>query len=191
MNYINDIPLYNTEEGTANVVVEICPQTSDKNELVEPGFNKLNCVRQVVGKYPFYYGSFPQTYAGDKDPLDFILFTDKKHELLDLVKVDVIGAIKTIDCGEVDDKIICVEASCKLKRVKKQLRKALKFLKNYKGKNADMTISKKLASMAEADILVSQAHEAWREHVKPIRVLPSNNSNSQKKSNGRVRVIRR
>lgn len=45
MNYINDIPLYNVEEGTANVIIEICPQTSDKNELVEPGFNKLTCVR--------------------------------------------------------------------------------------------------------------------------------------------------
>lgn len=50
--------------------------------------------------YPFLYGSFPQTLAGDKDPLDMILFTDKTHQLLDIVKVDVIGAVKTIDEGE-------------------------------------------------------------------------------------------
>ena len=147
MNYINDIPLYNKDDGTDNVVIEICPGTSDKNELVDPGFTHLRCVRQVIGQYPFYYGSFPQTYAGDKDPLDFILFTDKEHQLLDLVKVDVIGAIRTIDAGEVDDKIICVEVDCGLKSVKKHLKQAMKFLKTYKGKNADMTIAKKLASM--------------------------------------------
>ena len=45
MNYINDIPLYNKEENTENVVIEICPGTSDKNELVDPGFNALKCVR--------------------------------------------------------------------------------------------------------------------------------------------------
>ena len=139
MNFINDVPLYNKEEDNINVVIEICPDTSDKNELVDNSFDRLVCVRQVVGKYPFYYGSFPQTYAGDKDPLDFILFTDKNHSLLDLVKVDVIGAVKTIDAGEQDDKIICVESDCKLMNVRKQMKKAMKFLKLYKGKNADWT----------------------------------------------------
>ena len=121
-----------------------------------------------------------------------ILFTDKDHQLLDLVKVDVIGAIKTIDAGEIDDKIICVEADCGLKNLRKQLKKALKFLKRYKGKNADMIIEKRLASMEDADKLVAEAHMAWKEHVKPIRVVQSNKpNNSSVKASGRVRVIRR
>ena len=82
MNYIKDTRLNNDDE-TVNVLIEICPGTSDKNELVEPSFNALTCVRQVEGKYPFYYGSFPQTYAGDNDPLDMILFTNKEHTLLE------------------------------------------------------------------------------------------------------------
>ena len=165
MNYIKDVSLYNTKDETKNVVIEICPGTSDKNELIEPGFNKLKCVRQVIGDYPFYYGSFPQTYAGDKDPLDMILFTDKQHQLLDLVKVDIIGAVKTVDAGEIDDKIICVEADCGLKNVKKEMKKALKFLKKYKGKDADMRIEKKLASMEEAEELLLKSHEAWKNHT--------------------------
>ena len=160
MNYIKDTRLYNDDE-TVNVLVEICPGTADKTELVEPGFNTLRCVRQVEGKYPFYYGSFPQTYAGDKDPLDMILFTDKEHKMLDIIKVDVIGAVKTVDAGEQDDKIICVETDCGLNNVRKQLKKALKFLKKYKGKNADMVIDKKLVSMADAETLIAEAHEAW------------------------------
>lgn len=99
MNYIKDIPLYN-DDDTTNVIVEIIEGSNDKNELAAPYFNRLECVRYVPLEYPFYYGSFPQTYAGDKDPLDMILFTDKRHKLLDLVKVDVIGAVRTIDAGE-------------------------------------------------------------------------------------------
>jgi hypothetical protein len=46
MNYIKDVALFN-QDGTANVVVEICPNTNAKMELVEPNFNRLICVRQV------------------------------------------------------------------------------------------------------------------------------------------------
>lgn len=190
MNYINDVPLYNVGSDTKNVIIEICPGTSDKNELVDNYFNKLVCVRQVIGKYPFYYGSFPQTYAGDKDPLDFILFTDKNHNLLDIVKVDVIGAIRTIDNGEVDDKIICVESDCGLKSVKKELSKAKKFLKKYKGKGADMLINRKLASMNDADKLVDKAHLQWKEHFNKSKNLVIRNISPSSKSIG-VKIIGR
>ena len=187
MNYIKDIPLYNKDEESVNVIVEICPDTNDKFELVDGSFDKLVCVRQVIGKYPFYYGSFPQTYAGDRDPLDMILFTDVKHNLLDLVKVDVIGAVKTIDAGEQDDKIICVECDCGLKNLKKQMKAAMKFLKQYKGKNADMKLNKKLASMEEAEKLVREAHEAWKTHSSSSRVVTSSSGAIKK----RTRVVRR
>ena len=206
MNYINDIPLYNMNESeldSVNVIIEICPGTNQKFELLDPYFNKLQVVRTVKSIYPFYYGSFPQTYAGDKDPLDFILFTDIEHKQLDVVKVDVIGAVKTIDAGEQDDKIICVECDSSLINVKKQLKEALKFLKSYKGKNSDMTINKKLASMSEADTLVKEAHEAWKDYIKPIpakeyKKMLKNRSNTTNKqiesSNSQptlVRVTRR
>lgn len=194
MNYIYDVPLknLNDEHFSFNVVIEICPGTSDKMELVETGFNELICVRQVIGEYPFYYGSFPQTYAGDKDPLDFILFTDKDHQPLDLVKVDVIGAIRTVDNGEQDDKILCVECDCGLMNLKKHLKKALKFLKRYKGKNADMVISKKLASMREAEELVYEANEAWKDRLRPKNNININSINSTSNQNkSRVRVIRK
>lgn len=189
MNYIKDVPLYN-DDDTVNVIIEICPGTSDKNELIEPGFSKLKCVRQVIGEYPFYYGSFPQTYAGDKDPLDMILFTDIKHNLLDLVKVDVIGAVRTIDDGEQDDKIICVETSCKLKNVKKQMKQAMKFLKSYKGKDADMKIEKKLASMEYAEVLVKEANVAYEEHQK-VNTVNVVATNTRKAVTPGVRIVRR
>ena len=199
MNYIKDVALYNND-GTVNGVIEICPNTKDKNELVEPGFNRLQCVRKITIDYPFYYGSFPQTYAGDKDPLDMILFTNKDHKVLDLVKVDVIGAVKTVDCGEQDDKIICVESDCSLIKVKKHLKKAIKFLHEYKGKDADMQIDKKLASRLEADELVSKSNEEYiNMNKKGVKVTAQKSSNTDKKdtsstaksSNNRVRVVTR
>ena len=96
MNFIDDIELKNSDD-TYNIIIEICPNTNNKDELVSPTFDRLYTVRKVIGLYPFYYGSFPQTLAGDRDPLDFILFTDKEHKQLDVVKVDVIGAIHTVD----------------------------------------------------------------------------------------------
>nr|DAG40950.1 MAG TPA: Inorganic pyrophosphatase [Caudoviricetes sp.] len=92
-----------------------------------------------------------------------ILFTDLPHKDLDLVRVDVIGAVRTVDNGEQDDKIICVETDCNLKSVRKQMKKTMKFLKTYKGKDADMKIDKKLASMEEADKLVEAAHQEYEE----------------------------
>lgn len=193
MNYINDIPLYNIINDNCqsiNVVVEICPGTRDKRELLDSTFDRLVTVRQVCAEYPFYYGSFPQTYAGDKDPLDFILFTDIPHRELDLVKVDVIGAIKTIDAGEQDDKVICVECDCNLINVKKEFKKALKFLKTYKGKDADMTINKKLASMSEAEIIIKQAHEEWKKLIQASKKR-INTHPTVIKRNSRVTVIKR
>lgn len=190
MNYIKEVPLYNGDEGgTLNVVVEILQGSQDKGELVPHTFDRLETVRYISIPYPFYYGSFPQTIAGDKDPLDMILFTDKNHQLLDLVKVDVIGAVKTVDEGEQDDKIICVESDCGLKKVKKQMKEALKFLKEYKGKDADMKIDKKLASMGEAFQLIEEAHLNWR-NSSQARVTVSTNSVNIPTNGGRVRIIK-
>ena len=194
MNYIKEVPLYNKDD-TINVVIEIVEGSNDKNELIAPYFNKLKCDRFTPINYPFYYGSFPQTFAGDRDPLDMILFTNKNHKLLDLVKVDVIGAVKTIDAGDQDDKIICVEADCSLKNLKRHMKKAMKFLKNYKGKNADMQIDKKLASMSEAFQLIEEAHLNWRNKDKiTSKIISDTNNrvstNTTNLSNKRVRVIR-
>lgn len=139
MNYIKDIELKKTD-FTYNVIVEIPKGTNSKYELVDGSFDKVIEVRKVIGKYPFYYGCFPQTYAGDKDPLDMILLTNKKYKILDIVEVIPIGVIRTIDDGEVDDKIFVIPANERIKNLKKHIAKAIKFLKTYKGKNSKMLL---------------------------------------------------
>lgn len=157
MNFIKDIELFNNDESNSlNMIVEIEKGSKLKNELVAPNFDKVECVRKIKYRYPFYYGCFPRTLAGDKDPTDAILITSKKHSILDIVKVHPIAVIKTVDCGEEDDKIICVEEE--YKHISKILNIILKFLHIYKGKHADMIIDNKIYDSVEAlDVIIKDS----------------------------------
>lgn len=136
MNYIRDI---NLKDGDRyNMVVEIRKGSKEKSELLAPDFDRLVCVRKLKVRYPYYYGCFPQTAAGDKDPADAILLTKNKHNLLDIVQVKPIAVIKTLDDGYEDNKIICVEED--LKHADKLIKLVMKFLSIYKGKKANMVI---------------------------------------------------
>ena len=157
MNYINDIPL--KVENNFNVIVEIPKGTDSKYELIDGSFDDVVEVRKVIGKYPFYYGCFPQTHAGDNDPLDMILITKHKHRFkpLDIIRVDAVGVIKTIDNGEVDDKIIVIPAGEQINWTK-QLARDFGFLETYKGENSNTIINKNLFREDMALKLIDEAH---------------------------------
>lgn len=155
MNYIKDIKLFNNDElNTLNMIIEIEKGSKKKNELVAPNFDKVECVRKIKYRYPFYYGCFPNTLAGDKDPADAILITKEKHKVLDVIKVQPIAIIKTVDCGEEDNKVICVEGE--VKNLEKELKKVMKFLHIYKGRKADMIIDEKIYDVSEALKILKQ-----------------------------------
>lgn len=161
MNYIQDIQL--EENNKLNIIVEIPKHTNNKFELDEENFDKVVCVRKVHGKYPFYYGCFPQTYAGDGDPLDVILLSNHKFKSLDVVKVIVIGVIKTLDNGEVDDKIIAICDDEEHKNLQKEYDKVMKFLHSYKGKKANMIIDNIFYEKQVAEELIEAAHIQYNE----------------------------
>lgn len=161
MNYIKGVKLFNHDKlDTVNMIIEIEKGSKDKNELVDGTFDKLECVRKIKQKYPFYYGSFPQTYAGDKDPADAILLTDVDHKALRIVKVLPVALIKTVDNGEEDNKIICIEGE--IKNLEKQLTNVLKFLCTYKGKNADTVVDGTIYGVNDAISALRHAHEEYK-----------------------------
>ena len=170
MNYIEDISL--KENGNYNIIIEIPKGTNSKYELVDGKFDKVVEVRKVIGKYPFYYGCFPQTYAGDKDPLDVILLSKKKRKILDIVNVQPIAVIKTIDNNEVDDKVICVDVKENLKHLDKLEKEAIKFLKTYKGKKSNTVIDENIYFIEEAINIIDKANKAYinRKQTKGFRV---------------------
>lgn len=168
MNYIKDYKL-KTILGY-NGIVEIPKGTSNKYELVVPSNNKVECVRKVKGKYPFYYGCFPQTHAPDNDPLDMILLTNKKRNILDVVEVIPIGLIKTVDAGEQDDKVLVVDSYEILPNLSKLKRKALKFLKRYKGKKSKMILDKHIYGVIEAINTINECHTVYKNISKKSNV---------------------
>lgn len=90
-------------------MIEIPKGSKSKYELdKESGFLKLDRVLYSSLAYPYNYGFIPQTYCDDKDPLDILVLTQVKVLPMSLMRAKVIGVMRMIDGGEMDDKIIAV-----------------------------------------------------------------------------------
>lgn len=171
MNYIKDLKLNNNlYKDTFNAIIEIPKGSKIKSELEDGSFDKLIINRKIKLSYPFYYGCFPETLAGDNDPLDMVLLTNKKYNQLDVVEVMLIGVLKTIDNNEIDDKIFVIPADEEISNIDKLINKALDFLSKYKGKKANMKIEGYFDKL-EADHIVLKAHKDYLNKYKTNKNL--------------------
>ena len=118
-NYLNDFDAMNSD-NTINVVIEIPSGTNDKWEVskkdgsIEWEFKKGK--PRVVKYLPYVtnYGMIPKTLlnkdqGGDGDPLDVILL-GPAYKRGSIVKAKVIGTMKMLDGGEIDDKILAISS---------------------------------------------------------------------------------
>lgn len=159
MNYIKDIPLQ--KNNHYNVIIEILKNTKDKTELQEPMFNKLEKVTKMSKKYPYYYGCFPQTLAGDNDPLDMILLTNKPRNKLDIVNVEPLGMITTNDYDCEDNKILVKDIDEVIKDIEKYEQECLKFLQKVIAKNSQTKINDIIYDKDFAIKVINKAHEDY------------------------------
>lgn len=112
LNLYKDIaPL--TAAGLANVVIEIPQGANEKWETnVDTGRlfwelkKGLPRVVAYVG-YPANYGMSPRTLGGDGDPLD-VLVLGKMELRGTIAQAQIVGVMRMIDGGDVDDKLIAV-----------------------------------------------------------------------------------
>lgn len=100
------------EESNVDVLIEIPLGSNHKYEKCKKT-GLLRCDRILYSPYvyPFNYGYFPNTLAGDGDELDAVVVT--KYPLIpnSLIECKIIGVLKTRDEKGFDDKIICVPVS--------------------------------------------------------------------------------
>jgi inorganic pyrophosphatase len=90
-------------------IIEIPKNTRAKYELdKESGMLKLDRVLYSAMYYPANYGFIPQTFCDDNDPLDIVILSQIDIEPMCLVNAKVIGVMRMLDGGEMDDKIIAV-----------------------------------------------------------------------------------
>ena len=93
-------------------VVEIQKGSKKKYELdKETGMLRMDRILYTSTHYPANYGFIPLTYADDNDPLDVLVLCTESLYPLTLVRVAPIGAMRMIDSGKLDDKIIAVPFS--------------------------------------------------------------------------------
>jgi len=92
-----------------NGIIEIPKDTRAKYELdKESGLLKMDRVIYSSMYYPANYGFIPQTYCEDHDPLDILVLSQIAVVPLCIVSAKVIGVMRMLDGGELDDKIIAV-----------------------------------------------------------------------------------
>lgn len=92
-----------------DAVIEIPSQSRAKYELdKDSGLLRLDRVLYSAMFYPANYGFIPQTYCDDGDPLDILVLSQVIMHPRSLVSARVIGVMRMMDGGEMDDKIIAV-----------------------------------------------------------------------------------
>ncbi len=112
MNIWHDMNPARITSERFDAVVEISRGQQSKYELdKETGLIRLDRVLYTSTHYPQNYGFIPRTYAGDNDPLDVLILCSQPLVPMTIVTCIPIGAVKMIDNGEVDEKIIAIAAN--------------------------------------------------------------------------------
>ncbi len=112
MNIWHDIDPAEITPTDFTAVIEIPKGSSCKYELdKKTGIMRLDRVLYTATHYPANYGFIPRTYADDGDPLDVLVLCAESIYPLTLVQVYPIGAMRMIDGGKLDDKIIAIPFS--------------------------------------------------------------------------------
>lgn len=99
------------KKGELNVVIEIPTGSNHKIEWDrERACFMLDRVEPMAFAKPCNYGFIPQTLDEDGDELDVLMITDQPLTTGIWMKAKILGVMKFVDGGEVDDKVICVPA---------------------------------------------------------------------------------
>ncbi|OOR89955.1 inorganic pyrophosphatase [Moraxella caviae] len=162
--------------GEINVVVEIPTGSNHKIEWNrELACFELDRVEPVAFAKPCNYGFIPQTLDEDGDELDALIITDQPLTTGIFLKAKVIGVMKFVDDGEVDDKVIVVPADDRnngnaynsLDDLPKQLIKQLEFhFNHYKDlKKAGTTKVEGFFDAEEAKKVIKESQKRWVEKV--------------------------
>ena len=162
----------NYQDGEITVVVEIPAGSNHKIEWDrEKKLFKLDRDEPIVFAKPTNYGFIPQTLDEDGDELDVLLLTDKPLSTGVYLEAKIIGVMKFVDDGEVDDKIVAVPADDRnngnsinsLEDVPSQLIKQIEFhFNHYKDmKKPGTTKVESWGDIDEAKSVVKDAISRW------------------------------
>ncbi len=158
--------------GTINVVIEIPAGSNHKIEWNrEKAAFQLDRVEPTIFAKPTNYGFIPQTLDEDGDELDALIITTQPLTTGIFLEAKVIGVLKFVDDGEVDDKVVVVPADDRqtgdainsLDDLDDQLKKQIEHhFNHYKDlKKPGSTLVKGWGDIDEAKAIIRLAIERW------------------------------
>jgi inorganic pyrophosphatase len=173
-------PWHSIEVGSqapkqVNSIVEIQQGSKAKYELDKlTGFLRLDRILSSDLRYPFHYGYIPQTYCPDNDPLDILIICSEKLLPLSIVEATVLGAVKMLDGGEQDDKIIAVAThDPAMKHIhnltdlnEETLTTIRYFFEHYKKNEGKEVIIEKFLETNDAQTIVKKSIEFYQKTFK-------------------------
>lgn len=162
------------ENGVINVVVEIPAGSNHKIEWDRKlGAMKLDRVEPIIFAKPTNYGFIPQTLDEDGDELDALIITDQPLITGIFLQARIIGVMKFIDDGEVDDKVVVVPADDRnngnaiqtLADLPPQLIKQIEFhFNHYKDlKKSGTTKVTNWGNIDEAKKVIRESQHRWQQ----------------------------
>ncbi|UTW61581.1 inorganic diphosphatase [bacterium SCSIO 12741] len=105
----HDISVGDKAPDVIKGIIEIPKNYRAKYELdKDSGMLILDRVLYSSINYPANYGFIPQTYCDDGDPLDILVISQVQIVPMCIVEAKVLGVMRMLDNGEMDDKIIAV-----------------------------------------------------------------------------------
>ena len=160
--------------GIINAVVEIPTGSSHKIEWNrELAVFELDRIDPQIFAKPCNYGFIPQTLDEDGDELDLLIITEQPLTTGVFLKAKVIGVMKFVDDGEVDDKIVVVPADDRnngnafnsLDDLPKQIINQLEYhFNHYKDlKKAGTTVVESWGDVEEAKKVIHEAIQRWKD----------------------------
>ena len=162
------------ENGVINVVVEIPAGSNHKIEWDRKlGAMKLDRVEPIIFAKPTNYGFIPQTLDEDGDELDALIITDQPLSTGIFLQARIIGVMKFVDDGEVDDKVVVVPADDRnngnaiqtLEDLPPQLVKQIEFhFNHYKDlKKLGTTKVSHWGNIDEAKKVIRESQHRWQQ----------------------------
>ena len=174
MNIWHDFPEKDINANDFSAVIEISKGSKCKYELDKAtGMLRLDRVLYTATHYPANYGFIPRTYADDGDPLDVLVLCSEPIVPMTLVQVRPIGAMRMIDGGKQDDKIIALPISDPTYRGVKSIDELpphifdeiMHFFIVYKQLENKQTAVKELFDKEEAEEIIRRAIEDYKKLI--------------------------
>lgn len=169
----HDVEIGKDVPALVPAIIEVPKGSKVKYELDKAsGLLKVDRVLFSSVHYPANYGFIPQTYCGDRDPLDILVLGQETVVPLVIMWAIPIGVMKMVDQGDADDKIIAVHAHdpeySHIKSIKElaphRMAEVQRFFEDYKTLEKKKVVVEKFSDRDVALEVIREALVGYQTH---------------------------